>query len=129
MADISYNSGGGELISDIAGQDATEAFVDVGHSEEAAEILETLCVGTLKSAAVSDVAATTPSPATIPETTVHVAPTVIDTTSNTVSEAKKTEVIEQIKEITISPTTVLRPDSFQFFPLKEKSNISHNVAV
>ncbi|CAI6099390.1 unnamed protein product [Clonostachys chloroleuca] len=126
---VADHPGGGELISDVAGQDATEAFVDVGHSEEAAEILETLCVGTLKSAAVSEVSATTPSPATNPETTVDIAPTVIDISPNSISEAKKTEVIEQVKEITISPTTVLRPDSFQFFPLKEKSNISHNVAV
>ncbi len=33
---------------DVAGQDATEAFEDVGHSDEAREILSTLLVGTLK---------------------------------------------------------------------------------
>jgi cytochrome b5 len=32
----------------VGGQDATEAFEDVGHSDEAREILEGLKVGTLK---------------------------------------------------------------------------------
>jgi cytochrome b5 len=33
---------------DVAGQDATEAFEDVGHSDEARETLAQLEVGTLK---------------------------------------------------------------------------------
>jgi cytochrome b involved in lipid metabolism len=33
---------------DVGGQDATEAFEDVGHSDEAREILEGLLVGTVK---------------------------------------------------------------------------------
>jgi cytochrome b5 len=33
---------------DVAGQDATEAFEDVGHSDEARETLEQLLVGKLK---------------------------------------------------------------------------------
>ena len=33
---------------DVAGQDATEAFEDVGHSDEAREILTNLLVGSLK---------------------------------------------------------------------------------
>lgn len=33
---------------DVAGQDATEAFEDVGHSDEARETLDRLLVGTLK---------------------------------------------------------------------------------
>lgn len=33
---------------DVAGQDATEAFEDVGHSDEAREILEGLLIGNLK---------------------------------------------------------------------------------
>jgi cytochrome b5 len=32
----------------VAGQDATEAFEDVGHSDEAREILEGLQIGNLK---------------------------------------------------------------------------------
>jgi len=35
-------------LLDVGGQDATEAFEDVGHSDEAREILEGLLIGTLK---------------------------------------------------------------------------------
>jgi len=44
---LSY-SGGEEVLLDVGGQDATEAFEDVGHSDEAREILEGLLVGPLK---------------------------------------------------------------------------------
>lgn len=40
--------GGEEVLLDVGGQDATEAFEDVGHSDEAREILEGLKAGTLK---------------------------------------------------------------------------------
>ncbi|CAK1354835.1 unnamed protein product [Cercospora beticola] len=40
--------GGEEVLLDVGGQDATEAFEDVGHSDEAREILEGLLIGTLK---------------------------------------------------------------------------------
>lgn len=43
-----FDSGGEEVLLDVAGQDATEAFEDVGHSDEARETLEELKVGTLK---------------------------------------------------------------------------------
>jgi len=43
-----FSRGGEEVLLDVAGQDATEAFEDVGHSDEAREILEGLKVGTLK---------------------------------------------------------------------------------
>ena len=33
---------------DVAGQDATDAFEDVGHSDEAREILDGLVIGSLK---------------------------------------------------------------------------------
>jgi Cytochrome b5-like Heme/Steroid binding domain len=39
--------GGEEVLLDVAGQDATEAFEDVGHSDEAREILEGLLIGDL----------------------------------------------------------------------------------
>lgn len=48
MADTELNSGGEEVLLDVAGQDATEAFEDVGHSDEAREILAGLQVGKLK---------------------------------------------------------------------------------
>ena len=41
-------SGGEEVLLDVAGQEATEAFEDVGHSDEAREILAKLEVGDLK---------------------------------------------------------------------------------
>jgi cytochrome b involved in lipid metabolism len=40
--------GGEEVLLDVGGQDATEAFEDVGHSDEAREILDGLLIGTLK---------------------------------------------------------------------------------
>lgn len=45
---IVLGSGGEEVLLDVGGQDATEAFEDVGHSDEAREILEGLLVGDLK---------------------------------------------------------------------------------
>ncbi|KAJ3498926.1 hypothetical protein NLG97_g737 [Lecanicillium saksenae] len=45
---IDEHPGGEEVILDVAGQDATEAFEDVGHSDEARETLDELLVGTLK---------------------------------------------------------------------------------
>lgn len=44
----SLYSGGEEVLLDVAGQDASEAFEDVGHSDEAREILATLKIGNLK---------------------------------------------------------------------------------
>ena len=42
------SSGGEEVLLDVGGQDATEAFEDVGHSDEAREILDGLIVGSVK---------------------------------------------------------------------------------
>jgi len=47
---VDEHPGGEEVLLDVGGQDATEAFEDVGHSDEAREILEGLKVGTLKRA-------------------------------------------------------------------------------
>ena len=47
-ADSTFYRGGEEVLLDVAGQDATEAFEDVGHSDEAREILTGLLVGNLK---------------------------------------------------------------------------------
>lgn len=40
--------GGEEVLLDVGGQDSTEAFEDVGHSDEAREILDGMLVGKLK---------------------------------------------------------------------------------
>ncbi|KAH8684896.1 cytochrome b5-like heme/steroid binding domain-containing protein [Tricladium varicosporioides] len=45
---VDEHPGGEEVLLDVGGQDATEAFEDVGHSDEAREILSGLLVGTLK---------------------------------------------------------------------------------
>lgn len=42
--------GGADVLIDVAGKDATEAYEDVGHSEEANEILQTYLIGVLKGA-------------------------------------------------------------------------------
>ncbi|KAK4111291.1 cytochrome b5 [Canariomyces notabilis] len=45
---VDEHPGGEEVLLDVAGQDATEAFEDVGHSDEARETLEQLLIGNLK---------------------------------------------------------------------------------
>jgi len=45
---VDEHPGGEEVLMDVGGQDATDSFEDVGHSDEAREILEPLLVGTLK---------------------------------------------------------------------------------
>ncbi|KAL4895063.1 cytochrome b5-like heme/steroid binding domain-containing protein [Aspergillus ambiguus] len=45
---VDEHPGGEEVLLDVGGQDATEAFEDVGHSDEAREILDGLYVGDLK---------------------------------------------------------------------------------
>ncbi|CAF9918362.1 MAG: hypothetical protein GOMPHAMPRED_001500 [Gomphillus americanus] len=45
---IDEHPGGEEVLMDVAGQDATDAFEDVGHSDEAREILDGLIIGSLK---------------------------------------------------------------------------------
>ncbi|KAL8693847.1 MAG: hypothetical protein Q9218_001403 [Villophora microphyllina] len=45
---IDEHPGGEEVLLDVGGQDATEAFEDVGHSDEARTILDGLQKGTLK---------------------------------------------------------------------------------
>ncbi|KAF5854112.1 hypothetical protein GGP41_006894 [Bipolaris sorokiniana] len=45
---VDEHPGGEEVLLDVGGQDSTEAFEDVGHSDEAREILEGLYVGKLE---------------------------------------------------------------------------------
>ncbi|KAI9795250.1 MAG: hypothetical protein M1833_007272 [Piccolia ochrophora] len=45
---VDEHPGGEEVLLDVGGQDATEAFEDVGHSDEAREILEGMLIGDLK---------------------------------------------------------------------------------
>ncbi|KAG6001302.1 hypothetical protein E4U21_004516 [Claviceps maximensis] len=57
---IDEHPGGEEVLLDCAGQDATEAFEDVGHSDEARETLDKIQVGVLKRQAGD------PTPKTLP---------------------------------------------------------------
>ncbi|KAL8860562.1 MAG: hypothetical protein Q9178_002914 [Gyalolechia marmorata] len=45
---VDEHPGGEEVLLDVGGQDATEAFEDVGHSDEAREILNGMEKGKLK---------------------------------------------------------------------------------
>ncbi|KAI9736528.1 MAG: hypothetical protein M1818_006039 [Claussenomyces sp. TS43310] len=45
---IDEHPGGEEVLTDVGGQDATEAFEDVGHSDEARELLSGLAIGDLE---------------------------------------------------------------------------------
>jgi len=45
---VDEHPGGEEVLLDVAGGDATEAFEDVGHSDEARGILSGFQIGTLK---------------------------------------------------------------------------------
>ncbi|RPA74904.1 cytochrome b5 [Ascobolus immersus RN42] len=45
---VDEHPGGEEVMLDVAGDDATEAFEDVGHSDEARDILKKYKVGILK---------------------------------------------------------------------------------
>lgn len=58
---IDEHPGGEEVILDLAGQDCTEAFDDIGHSDEATEILKKLYLGDVKGAVVKDVKQTSRS--------------------------------------------------------------------
>lgn len=42
---VDEHPGGEEVVADVAGTDATEAFDDIGHSEDAHEIMAGLLVG------------------------------------------------------------------------------------
>ncbi|KLT41061.1 cytochrome b5 [Cutaneotrichosporon oleaginosum] len=47
---IDEHPGGDEVLLEEAGRDATEAFEDVGHSDEARDLLKGLQIGTLSQA-------------------------------------------------------------------------------
>lgn len=52
---IDEHPGGDEVLLGEAGKDATEAFEDVGHSDEARKVMEEYLVGTCKTVCLSPV--------------------------------------------------------------------------
>jgi hypothetical protein len=56
--------GGVEIVTDLAGQDATADYDDVGHTQEAHEILEKFLIGHLKAGAPV-AGGSTPAPAAV----------------------------------------------------------------
>ncbi|KAG8886665.1 hypothetical protein FRB99_004378 [Tulasnella sp. 403] len=61
---LDEHPGGDEVILAEAGKDATEAFEDVGHSDEARDILKTLYVGEFDGAKAAPEAPAGPNPGT-----------------------------------------------------------------
>lgn len=55
---IDEHPGGEEVVLDVAGQDATEAFDDIGHSDDARDILKGLLIGNLEGGVIKTEQAT-----------------------------------------------------------------------
>lgn len=51
---LDEHPGGEEVVLDVAGTDATEAFNDIGHSDEAHEVLEALLVGKVEGGVIKE---------------------------------------------------------------------------
>ncbi|GEQ68550.1 hypothetical protein JCM33374_g2218 [Metschnikowia sp. JCM 33374] len=51
---LDEHPGGEEVIVDCAGEDATEAFDDIGHSDDAHDILKGLLIGKLEGAVIKE---------------------------------------------------------------------------
>ncbi|KAI1814876.1 cytochrome b5 [Poronia punctata] len=66
---VDEHPGGEEVLLDVGGQDASEAFEDVGHSDEARETLDKLYVGDLKRKPGDPVPKATASAVSVPADT------------------------------------------------------------
>ncbi|KAH8170373.1 cytochrome b5-like heme/Steroid binding domain-containing protein [Sarocladium implicatum] len=94
------DDGGEEVMLDVAGQDATEAFEDVGHSDEARETLDRLLVGTLKRQV---------SPATRPPTRLPTPPTPRTRPTSPVSASVSTPSFSSVVPSPTVPTSTCSP--------------------
>ncbi|EGV62467.1 Cytochrome b5 [Yamadazyma tenuis] len=52
---LDEHPGGEEVVLDVAGTDATEEFDDIGHSDDAHEILKGLLIGKLEGGVVKEI--------------------------------------------------------------------------
>ncbi|XP_065860599.1 cytochrome b5 [Euphorbia lathyris] len=50
---LDEHPGGDDVILETAGKDATDGFEDAGHSKDARELLETMCIGEVDTSAPS----------------------------------------------------------------------------
>ncbi|ODV79057.1 cytochrome b5 [Suhomyces tanzawaensis NRRL Y-17324] len=55
---IDEHPGGEEVVVDVAGTDATEAFDDIGHSDEAHEVLSGLLIGKVEGGVIKETKST-----------------------------------------------------------------------
>mmetsp|Transcript_1726 Transcript_1726/g.2718 ORF Transcript_1726/g.2718 Transcript_1726/m.2718 type:complete len:114 (+) Transcript_1726:200-541(+) len=53
--------GGGEIVVESSGGDATEDFVDIGHSKDAEDMLEKFLIGTLAAGEIKEKEASAPA--------------------------------------------------------------------
>ncbi|VDL65064.1 unnamed protein product, partial [Nippostrongylus brasiliensis] len=79
---LSEHPGGFQVITELAGKDATASFEDVGHSKDAREMAKDYLIGTLKQDGSTPAAK--PTPAT--------------------TECKASSCCATLKEIILSPT-------------------------
>ncbi|CAI6095023.1 unnamed protein product [Clonostachys chloroleuca] len=114
---VAEHPGGEEVLLEIAGRDATEAYEDAGHSEEADEILVDLFVGELS--ANLDVG--NPEPVVEPSKPI----TGYNKQDLTISKPRK----EATDSAPNSLSSFLVHESFQETELVEKTYISHNVVI
>ncbi|OGM48045.1 hypothetical protein ABOM_002904 [Aspergillus bombycis] len=57
---LDEHPGGEDVVLDLAGQDASSAYDDVGHSDEAGEVLSTLQIGTAGDSATTTTLSSAP---------------------------------------------------------------------
>lgn len=62
---IDEHPGGEEVVIDVAGMDATEAFEDIGHSDDAREILKGLLIGKVEGGNIKSPVSTATQPESI----------------------------------------------------------------
>uniref|UniRef100_A0A0B7JUK1 Cytochrome b5 heme-binding domain-containing protein n=1 Tax=Bionectria ochroleuca TaxID=29856 RepID=A0A0B7JUK1_BIOOC len=114
---VAEHPGGEEVLLEIAGRDATEAYEDVGHSEEADEILVDLFVGELSANLDAG------NPGAVIETSKPV--TGYSKQGLTISQPRR----EATESAPNSLSSFLVRESFQETELVEKTSISHNVVM
>ncbi|CAG9994376.1 unnamed protein product [Clonostachys byssicola] len=121
---LEEHPGGEELLLDLAGRDATEAYDDAGHSEEADEILGDMLIGQLLTSA--DAAPMSQIGESTKATNIALK---VKEAANNVTVKVKEVVVGAIKPSTRTSQPFLVPTAFRETELIEKTAISHNVSM